>query len=376
MSNQLNIVKAGKINYLDEPKNTPPEIYYSEQIFKSCEYDMHCTVELLSDVSREKEKPIVMATFEDLLAIYHEKQVNSRCHSIAHHMGMWVYGYTKNLEESFQYADPLSCAGGIYHGIFENYFSVLKFKGAVPDQVEIKHLCSKLEGDFYSLDMAHCLHGVGHGLLLLYDYDIFNAVKRCEDFNTVLEQNSCANGVFMQNVLKYFETGEGDFDQNDILYPCNEMTSQFVPTCNKWQGAYILKQRNFEVYSSFRECDKINQEFIKYCYYGIGAELESDAGGKMELALRYCQAGNISSYHKFCFRGMLMKTSLVYLDSGFKFCSLVPKEFKEECYDGLGYWINLRHGSNEEKEKDCSKAENTQYSEICMHPKIDGIAYL
>jgi len=374
MNDQLNIEKVGKIDYSEVPKDIPSEIYYSEQIFNSCEYDMHCTVELLSDISREKEKPIVMTTFVELLSLYHEKQVNARCHSIAHHLGEWAYGYTKNLEESFQYADPLSCGGGIYHGIFENYFSVLNFEGVVPDQVEVKNLCSKLEENFYSLDMTHCLHGLGHGLLLLYDYDVFNAVQRCEDFNTNQEQNSCANGVFMQNVLKNYETGEGRFDKNDILFPCNEIITRFAPSCYIWQGAYILKQRDFEVYSSFRECDKIKQDFIKYCYYGIGAELETDAAGKMELALRYCQAGNLS-YHKFCFRGMAMKTSFVYLDNGFGFCGLVPEQFKEDCYDGLGYWIKLRHENIEEREKECSRAENT-YFEVCMNPKIEGITWL
>jgi len=374
INDQLNIEKVGKIDYSEVPKDIPSEIYYSEQIFNSCEYDMHCTVELLSDISREKEKPIVMTTFVELLSLYHEKQVNARCHSIAHHLGEWAYGYTKNLEESFQYADPLSCGGGIYHGIFENYFSVLNFEGVVPDQVEVKNLCSKLEENFYSLDMTHCLHGLGHGLLLLYDYDVFNAVQRCEDFNTNQEQNSCANGVFMQNVLKNYETGEGKFDKNDILFPCNEIITRFAPSCYIWQGAYILKQRDFEVYSSFRECDKIKQDFIKYCYYGIGAELETDAAGKMELALRYCQAGNLS-YHKFCFRGMAMKTSFVYLDNGFGFCGLIPEQFKEDCYDGLGYWIKIRHENIEEREKECSRAENT-YFEVCMSPKIDGITWL
>jgi len=375
-NDQLNIEKVGKIDYLEAPKNIPSEIYYSEQIFNSCEYDMHCTVELLSDISREKEKPVVMATFVELLSLYHEKQINSRCHSIAHHMGMWVYGYTKNLEESFQYADPLTCGGGLYHGIFENYFSILNFEDAAADQVEVKYLCNEVEGNFYSLNMAHCLHGIGHGLLLLYDYDVFNAVKRCEEFNVNLGQNSCANGIFMQNVLKNFETDEGQFDQDDILFPCNELKSYFTPTCYIWQGAYILKQRDFEVYSSFKECDKIIQEFIKYCYYGIGAELESDAAGKMEIALRFCQAGETSSNHKYCFRGMAMKTSMVYLDSGFKFCSLVHEQFKEECYDGLGYWIKLRQGSDEERKRECSKAENTKYFEVCMNPKIEGITYL
>ena len=376
VNNQLNPEKVESENFSNIPKNISEEILNSEQIFDKCDYDMHCAVEQLSDISKKTKKPVVMNTFSQLISLYHEKQVNSRCHSIAHHLGEWVYGYTKNLDESFQYADPLSCGGGIYHGIFENYFSVLRFENAKPDQVEIKNLCTKLDEGLYSLDMAHCFHGLGHGLLLLYDYDVFNAVKRCEDFDSIQKQESCANGVFMQNVLKNYESDEGNFDQKNILFPCDKMVSRFTSNCYIWQGTYILKQQNFEVYSSFKECDNISQEFIKYCYYGIGMELESDAAGKMELALLYCQAGKIADYHQLCFRGMAMKTSLVYLDSGFKFCTLVPEENKEECYDGLGYWVKLRYDIDEKRAKECSKAENSQYFEICMHPKIDGVTYL
>ena len=376
LNDQRNIEETREINFLEIPENVPLEIFYSEQIFDICEYDMHCVVELMTDVSKNEKKENTMASFVELISLYHEKQVNSRCHNVSHHLGMWLYGYTQNLGESIQYADPLSCGGGIYHGIFENYFSIQQFESAEPDKVQIKHLCSSLDSGYYSLEMAHCLHGVGHGLLILYDYDVFNAVQHCEDFDSNQEQNSCANGVFMQNVLKNFETGEGTFDDDDILFPCNEMISRFLPTCYIWQGAYILNQREFEVYSSFDECDKIDQEFIKYCYYGIGGELETDAKGKMELAVLFCEAGKISSYHEFCFRGMAMKTSMVYLSNGFSFCPLVPEEFMEECYDGLGYWINLRHQNDEEKEQDCSRAENTKYLEACMNPKSDGINFL
>lgn len=369
---QLNIENLTEPKNLEEPKNQK-EIVSAEQIFENCQYDMHCSVELLSNISHEQEKPIVMNTFEELLSIYHKKQANFRCHTIAHHLGEWVYGYTKNMEESFGYADPLTCGAGLYHGIFENYFSILKFEGVYPDQVEIKSLCTKVDSNFYSLDMAHCHHGIGHGLLLLYDYDVVSAVNRCNDFDFKQEQASCSNGVFMQNVLKNFETGEGDFDKNNMQYPCDQISSNFTSTCYIWQGPYILKQRNFEVYSSFAECDKINQEFIKYCYYGIGAELETDAAGKMELALQFCQAGN-PTYHKDCFRGMVMKTSMIYLDSGFGFCALVPEQFKEECYNGLGYWIKLRHLTEEEKMVDCLKAEKP-YFETCMKATSD-VSYL
>jgi len=376
LNDQPNIDQTREINILDKPKNVPLEIFYSEQIFDSCEYDMHCVVELLTGVSKNEKKENTMATFVELMSLYHEKKINSSCHKVSHHLGMWLYGYTQNLEESIQYADPFSCAGGIYHGIFENYFTIHQFEGAEPDKVPIKQLCNSLDSAYYSFDMAQCFHGVGHGLLILYDYDLFNAVQRCEDFDSNEKQNSCANGVFMQNVVKNFETGKGVFDEDDILFPCNEVVSRFQQACYIWQGSYILNQREYEVYSSFDECDKINQEFIKYCYYGIGGDLETDANRKMELALLFCEAGKLSSYHEYCFRGMVMNTSMVYLSNGFSFCPLVPEQFKEECYDGLGFWINLRHENEEEKEQNCSRAENTKYFEICMNPKSGGINFL
>jgi len=374
-NDQLIAGSESKINNLNLQQDVSPEVFYSEQIFDSCQYEMHCVVELLTNISREEDKSTGLATFVELFSLYTQSQQNSRCHTIAHHLGEWVYGYTQDLKESMQYADPLSCGGGIYHGIFENYFLTYNFEGVGPDQVEIKHLCDDL-GERYSLGMAHCLHGLGHGLLILYDYEVFNAVKRCEVFDSNVEQNSCANGIFMQHVLNYYETGEGDFDENKLLYPCNEIVLNFAPNCYIWQGPYILKQHEFEVYSSFGECERINPEFIKYCYYGIGMELEVDAGGKMEKALQFCQAGNIDSYHKYCLKGMLMTTSMIYLDNGFSFCNIIPEQFKVECYDGLGFWVKLRHDNDAAREEDCSRAENLQYFEVCMNPKTESISYL
>ena len=133
-----------KINNLNLQQDVSPEVFYSEQIFDSCQYEMHCVVELLTNISREEDKSTGLATFVELFSLYTQSQQNSRCHTIAHHLGEWVYGYTQDLKESMQYADPLSCGGGIYHGIFENYFLTYNFEGVGPDQVEIKHLCDDL----------------------------------------------------------------------------------------------------------------------------------------------------------------------------------------------------------------------------------------
>jgi len=69
MTEQLKMDKAKESDYL-ETQNISPEIMYSQQIFDSCEYDMHCVVELLNNNTREMDKTRVMATFEELISLY------------------------------------------------------------------------------------------------------------------------------------------------------------------------------------------------------------------------------------------------------------------------------------------------------------------
>ncbi len=181
----------------------------------------------------------------------------------------------------------------------------------------------------------------------------------------------------MGNSQSYFDTGKGAFKDNDLHYPCNEVVSKFEAPCYVMQATYFLVNNEFEVYSSFRECEKMSsQESIKNCYFGIGLQLERDAEGEMSKSLLFCTAGNIEEYHKFCLRGMLFSTSTIYLENGFSFCSKIPEQFKVECYDGLGYAIKLRTPIHEDQIEICSKAENSKYVDACMNAKIDGISFI
>ena len=183
---------------------------YAEQIVQTCKEDVHCSIDELNDlVEKITKRETTLNIFLDVVRLYDKS--NYKCHETSHHLGLWLYGYATNLDEAIQYVEML-CGGGLFHGVFQNYFMTQKFNNIPPDEIGVVGLCSKYEEN--SIDRWQCIHGIGHGLINVYDYDVFAAVSRCEELKPGLDQISCSKGTFMQNVVHYYETGKGDFDED------------------------------------------------------------------------------------------------------------------------------------------------------------------
>jgi len=59
-------------------------------------------------------------------------------------------------------------------------------------------------------------------------------------------------------------------------------------------------------------------------------------------------------------------------DRGFEICRTFPDSFKQDCYTWIGSSISLAYADKDEMEKQCSKAESVEYSEICKEG-IDSV---
>jgi len=368
----LGITSFYAFNSQEFPKTESSD---AEQIISKCEDDVQCAVNELQMIAREEKKDIVLANFAELISLYDK---NYPCHKIAHHLGMWLYGYVGKLDEALKEAKMI-CGGAIYHGVIQNYFAIEHFNDRDPAQIDFENLCTKIEDHLYSIDRWQCLHGLGHGLTVFYDSDVFSAVKICEQFNPGWEQISCSKGVFMQNVVYNLDTGRGTFDKDDRFYPCNKVDSKWAPQCYHYHTTYLLLENKFSVTKSYDDCDRITpEEFVKYCYHGMGRQLEGNISGLISKAVAFCTEGKQSIYHADCFRGMVM--TLVNGNTnpriGFEFCSLIPEEFKVDCYDGLGRWVHMLHSTDEKRSTDCIRAENSKYFEICMNASLESLKLL
>jgi hypothetical protein len=315
----------------DSPKS------YAEKIIASCQNDdEHCPMMALNELNKTAGRQMVLSTFSNLVQVYDKNDYS--CHHAGHHLGMWLYGYTRNLKEALSYATIL-CGGSVYHGIFQSYFMGDQIAHNLDkNQIMITNLCPIGQENVSRLHERDCVHGIGHGLAKLYNYNTTAAVYRCNEFTPLWAQSACSGGVFMENNDYFLDTGKGDFDKSDAYSPCNNVAEKFAFQCYYYYLEHILHSMNLTIGHNlaavFAQCDnKSPAKFTKYCYQGIGRLLESVAFENTEQAIVACYSGKLATYHNDCLKGTLksMLKGDAKSEDGFKLCSLSKLDFKTTC---------------------------------------------
>jgi hypothetical protein len=343
---------------------------YAEQIMTFCQDDDdHCPMLALDKLNKTVSRQMVLGTFSDLILRYDKN--NYSCHDKGHHLGMWLYDYTKNLKEALNYA-TLLCGGSVFHGIFQSYFKGEHLVHNVDkNQIMITHLCLIGQENINWIRERDCIHGIGHGLAVLYNYNTTAAVDRCNEFIPLWAQSACSRGIFMENNQYFLKTGKGDFDKNDIYSPCNRTVEKFASQCYYYHPMYLSERNDINLTDAFTQCDDISPDkFVKYCYQGVGRMLQLLAYTNTEQAIAACYRGNQPTYHDDCLIGTL-KTLLkgdANTDASFKFCGLSKLDFKAECYEIVGIWIKtFLYPNQQEWERECAKAPDIDYVINCIN---------
>lgn len=351
---------------------------YAERIFLSCKDDAeHCPMMALDELNKMTSPPVIMETFSDLVQLYDEN--NYSCHHEGHHLGMWLYDYTGNLSQALNHATVL-CGGSVYHGIFQAYFGGEQFIHITDkDSVNILNLCPVGQLNVSWLQERDCIHGIGHGLVKLYNYDTVAAADRCNEFVPLWAQSACSRGVYMENYEYFFETGKGDIDRNDIYFPCNKADIKFAPQCYYYFPGYDWDLKNvtvsYNLTDAYAQCDNISPgKFAKYCYQGIGRLLATIASTNPDVPVEACNIANQSMHKNDCLVGTL-KTILKgdgKTDVGFSFCGASNPDFKPDCYEIMGMWIKtFLYPNKQDWVSECSKALDDKYVVNCLNANPD-----
>jgi hypothetical protein len=347
---------------------------YAEQIMADCQDgNEHCPVMYLNELNKTASRQDVLRTFSHLNLLYDKSDFY--CHHVGHHLGSWLYYYTKDLKEALNYAS-MFCGGSNYHGILTSYFEQ-EYQGHNVDKYQIKvaHLCPIDEENVNWMHERDCIHGIGHGLTKLYNYNTTAAVGHCDEFMPLWAQSACSRGVFMENSDYFFKTGKGDFDKKDIYSPCDKTIEKFVPQCYSEHTSYLLERNNYSYDDTFAQCDNISPDkFVKYCYNGIGKTLVYVGFTNPEKAIKNCYQGSQPAYRNDCLKGTVKTMLKQDAKTGpvFKFCSLSDVDFRSECHKIVGMWIKAFLSPNlQELESECSKTPDIDYVTDCINASDD-----
>jgi len=281
-----------------------------------------------------------------------------------------------------------SCNGlfqsGCYHGVIQAY---LTSDGGV-DSTEVAGLCDQVEGSNQNRWLRfQCVHGIGHGLEMIWNWDLLRALQGCDWLTTGWDRQSCYGGAFMENAVASMpnghhasarvladQGGEADHsghsehldpaaitfkmrDSADALYPCSIVAARYWSACYMLQGGMILQRQGYDFDRAGAECDKAPNGVRQFCYLSMGTMASGMTVQNTRQTIRLCVSGH-PDYRPWCFIGAVKNFIDVTADpnDGIAFCRAVPPgKDKRQCYVAVGEQIAVLHGDAPNREKACAR---------------------
>ena len=214
-------------------------------------------------ISRVVIPQSVPEALETLERFEKKNNLQGQCHVRAHQIG--ISAFEKFGARTFALCNE-KCGGGCYHGAIGAFTE--KF-GAEKIDEALKTACQ--DSDIKD----QCWHGVGHGILAWHNYELFNALKSCE--NTADDdwhKEECWRGVFMENVVGTFASHRPPdsfkyLSEADPSFPCTAVPAKYKNAC--WQ--FVVFRLGALYGDNFKEiadgCAKVPFPYNQACFSSV-----------------------------------------------------------------------------------------------------------
>lgn len=236
----------------------------------------------------------VAAAFVELKKNYETSPaVKAECHQITHAIGHAATDVVGSVGKAFTLGDPM-CWSGYYHGVMEE---TLEAVGTTTLKTTINNICSDVPGkNAYSFDYYNCVHGLGHGIMLLYNYDLFASLDVCSTLDGAWEKSSCGGGVFMENIMIESRGGKSDFlKPEDPIYPCNAVPGAHKSQCYMMQTSHILTAVGGDFSKVFEICSTVEEDYRETCYQSLGRDASGRSVSNIESTVASCNLAPTAS---------------------------------------------------------------------------------
>lgn len=265
--------------------NTPHKIPAKVEFLKLSKKDQQS---LIQDIASEQNlKTIwdfVIDTFKD------QPQDIIQAHDLAHLLGGLIYDHEGI--EGLPICTP-DFAYGCYHGLLDKAFASDTSK-----LQQAEEACLKL-GKENSGPFASCVHGIGHGLASFHkSKELLPSLKACDRLKS--GQIFCYDGVFME----FARSAHADFyDQNNPLYPCDQLDEVYSATCGRNQPMVMLGRFKFDFNKIALICSHSqNLSFKNACFDSLGFYSVTASEGVLENISQMCLFFNNLDFANHCLR--------------------------------------------------------------------------
>ena len=191
-----------------------------------------------------------------------------------------------------------------------------------------------------------CIHGIGHGLMVVGGYDLISSYQDCD---SILEDEVnrffCYNGASMESVLRMYESNNAlnSLYSEDPYYPCDSIPQKYRPACVREYVYYVRKVfYEYDTDKTIAYCLYFaSQQTRQECFIGMGSAMTQDFFEQPERIIKECNklAQYGTRYNLFC----LQKAATNYayasqFESADMLCvALSKKGEQEDCLGAVEY---------------------------------------
>jgi hypothetical protein len=213
--------------------------------------------------------------------------------------------------------------------------TIIKGIGVDALSKKMNDICSDVPGkSSYSFSYYNCVHGLGHGVMLIYTNDVLASLAACGDLTGSWERSSCAGGVFMENIMIESRGGQSQFlKKDDPLYPCDASPTEYKTPCYLMQTSHMLVAAGDDFAKVFAQCGTTEEAYRATCYQSLGRDASGRTVSDAPRTKATCMLGGDAFARENCVIGAV-KDFVSYFHSDVQakvFCASLSPELEKVC---------------------------------------------
>lgn len=348
--------------------------------------------ELLLDRLAHQGLPAAIQALDSLASV--NSEVRRLGHNYAHALGLAAYTTPDEVGTVFSQCTAIF-QSGCYHGVIQSYFEeYARVHGEHLDTGMLEALCQEQRADpTQKWVLFQCVHGVGHGLMMVYGNHLPSSLEGCDLLSSSWEREVCYGAVFMENVVlattPHHAFGRPDessaeahdhgsdehaghtmpavaarpdfpgLDPNRPLYPCDVLPERYAHACYQMQTSAILHFNGRNIANAGQVCMTAPEAYRSTCIQSLGRDVSALTVQDHQRALQMCRAVP-QGYEQYCQLGyaknLVDQTSNP--QDGFAFCGLLTSaEAKNACYSGIGEQLWVLYTDTTRRAQVCESVE-------------------
>jgi hypothetical protein len=243
------------------------------------------------------------AAFVSLKREYNRvSSVHGNCHQLTHVIGREAGRKYKDISKAYDHGDNF-CWSGYFHGVME---AVVARYGPSEVPKRLNSICVGIANKArYSFDHYNCAHGLGHGVMLITNDELFKSLKICDNLKDGWERESCYGGVFMENIMARLNPDHDTkyLRDDQPLYPCTAVADRYAQQCYLMQTSRALDVLGGDFKKVFGVCATVKMPYRDTCWQSLGRDASGRSVSDVSKTHETCMLGASQEARKNCIVG-------------------------------------------------------------------------